>query len=410
MPSLSLITNAWGTIKQADLRPVRDQALRGIRIAIVGSLGSGRATLADQMHRDPDHSERATDTPIVIVTPEEANQVAEADLIILMIDSRAGSPSLQERELVRAWNNASKRVIIFINQFPETAEAVSVSPWASSDQGKRFGQRRVVWGSVLDRHVLADQFAPAVIELAPDHLLALGRYFPLFRLPVAHFLINDACFSNAAYSLSTGLAEMIPIMDIPLAMTDMIILTKNQLFLVYKLGLALGYSTEWRDYVTEFGGVLGTGFLWRQMARSLIGLIPVFGIIPKVAVAYAGTYAIGEAVLQWYQTGKHISSRQVQQFYHQALGRGKALARNLLERMPRPRLPKSSFPSLLRLPRPKRSKTSAGQESTALAAQALPAEATIAGLTCPQCGKISAPDAVFCQYCGKSLRQSTAGL
>ena len=158
-----------------------------------------------------------------------------------------------------------------------------------------------------------------MIDSLPDLLLGLGRFFPLFRIPIAHYLINDTCFSNAAYAMSTGLAEIVAVLDIPITIADSIILTKSQAFLVYKLGLALGYSTRWQDYIAEFGGVLGGGFVWRQIARSLVGLIPVWGIIPKTGIAYAGTYVVGNVVLQWYLTGKQVSGKQMQQLYAQAL-------------------------------------------------------------------------------------------
>jgi hypothetical protein len=87
----------------------------------------------------------------------------------------------------------------------------------------------------------------------------------------------------------------------------MIVLSKTQAFLAYKLGLTVGFSTNWHDYLREFGGVLGGGFLLRQLARSLVGLIPVWGILPKVAIAYAGTYVVGHTILQWYLTGRHLT-------------------------------------------------------------------------------------------------------
>jgi uncharacterized protein (DUF697 family) len=237
----------------------------------------------------------------------------------------------------------------------------------------------VVRGRVEDDHFLAERLSPTVLALFGDRLLPLARQFPLFRLAVAHKLINDSSFANAAYSLSTGLAEIVPVLDIPLNMTDMVVLTKNQAFLVYKLGLALGMSTEWQDYVAEFGSVLGGGFAWRQLARSLIGLIPAWGIAPKMAVAYAGTSVVGNVILQWYLTGRHITPQQMRTLYSQAFGRGKALAQNLIERLPRPRLPRWG----------RRKKPAA-----------LPAALTP---TCPACGRQNAADAVFCAYCGARL-------
>ncbi len=156
-------------------------------------------------------------------------------------------------------------------------------------------------------------------------------------------------------------------------MADMFILTKAQAFLVYKLGLMLGYSFEWQDYVKEFGGVLGGGFLWRQLARQLVGLIPAWGIVPKVAVSYSGTYVVGHVVLQWYLTGRHITRKQMQDLYIQAFARGKNLAETLIHHLPKPKSKKQP-------------------------AKALPTPKKIT--KCPRCGKRPAKGAQFCHNCG----------
>ena len=378
MSRFRYFTSIWDTIKEVDLSPLKQQALYGIRIAIVGSPGAGCSSLADRMRRDPGRPHLATDTPILILDLDTAEKASNADLIILMMDIRK-TDSSREQELVRDWYNSGKRVLVFINQSEEAEETspstpkTTVSPWASR------GRRRVLWGSPLDDQFLTNKLAPLMIEMLPDRLLSLGRYFPLFRVPIARYLINDTCLSNAAYALSTGLAETIPVLNFPLVVTDTVILTKNQAFLVYKLGLALGYSTRWQDYFVEFGSVLGSGLMWRQIAHTLVALIPVWGIVPKTTIAYAGTYVIGNIVLQWYLTGRHVSKKQIGQLYRQALGRGKDIARNLLRRTP--------GPHRLRLPRRK--------------SRSLPAPE--AKLTCQSCGKPNEADASFCQYCGKSL-------
>jgi uncharacterized protein (DUF697 family) len=373
---INSLTNFWTNVREADLRPLREQALRGVRLAIIGEPGSGRSTLAEQMRCDPNRPQLSSDAPVLVLDLDYAGQASSADLIILMLDSRKVDSS-REQEMVRAWYNAGKKVLVFINQFDVQQERMAVSPWASR------GRQRVVWGSPLDSRFLIEQYAQAMIDSLPDLLLGLGRYFPLFRIPIAHYLINETCFSNAAYALSTGLAEIVAVLDLPITIADSIILTKSQAFLVYKLGLAVGYSTRWQDYFAEFGGVLGGGFVWRQIARSLVGLIPVWGIIPKAAIAYAGTFVVGNVVLQWYLTGKQVSRKQMQQFYAQARERGKSLASNLLKRIPRPRWQ-------FQLPK---------RRTRLLTA---PSKAQV----CAKCGKTSAKDASFCQYCGTALGQT----
>jgi len=367
MPKISFLTDTWGNIKEVDLRPLREAALAGIRLALVGAPGSGRGTLADQMRRDPGRPTQQTNTPVLIVDLEAANQALGADLIILLADGRR--PDLgREKQLVHSFSNAGKRILVFINQFEEPGTMSVISPFSD------WGTKRLVWGSALDTKFLLEKFVPAVMELVPDHLMGLGRYFPLFRIPIARYLIDDTCVTNAAYSLSTGLAEIVAVLDFPIAVADTIILTKNQAFLAYKLGLALGYSTRWQDYVVEFGGVLGNGIFWRQVAQTLVGLVPVWGILPKTAISYAGTYVVGTVILQWYLTGRHLSRRQLGQVYAQALERGKSVARSLVGKFPHPRLPKRKQ-HLLAAPKVRQA--------------------------CMSCGQESAADASFCQYCGR---------
>ena len=235
---------------------------------------------------------------------------------------------------------------------------------------------QVLHGSVHDPVFMQRGFTPVILELLPERHLALGRQFSLFRVAIAQQLINESCFTNAVYSFSTGIAEVVPFFDIPLNITDSIVLTKAQAFLVYKLGLTLGFSTRWQDYLGEFGGVIGGGFVWRQLARMLIGLVPIWGIVPKVAIAYSGTFVVGHVVLQWYLTGRKITKQQMRALYTQALLNGKKIAQGLLSRLPRPRVGwrKKPLPPALN---PK---------------------------ICPFCMKPNAPDANFCQYCGQSFQ------
>jgi len=387
MPGLSSIANVWNNVKEVDLRPIRQEALQSVRIVIVGAPGSGRKTLARQMSIDPARPELRGNAPVLILDLDQNQAANDADLILLVMDSRRPDFA-RETELARSWAEAKKKVVVLINQFTPPAESTALGPWVN------WGQRRVIYGPVTDTHFLLKELSPVMIELLPEKLLALGRNFPLFRVPLANHQINETCFSNAAYSLSTGVAEVVPVLDIPLNVADMFVLTKAQAFLVYKLGLALGFSTDWQDYVNEFGGVLGSGFIFRQLARSLIGLIPAYGIIPKVAVAYSGTYVVGHVVLEWYLTGRHVTKSQMQKLYTQAFARGKNVARSLAERLRRKRLekPKEKKPRL-----GKRAKT----PQIPSEAQSLAEAAT---RTCPNCGRKSAQDAAFCQYCGYPLQ------
>jgi uncharacterized protein (DUF697 family) len=330
MAGLKDISSVWNNIKEIDLKPIRDTATYPLKITLAGAQGAGKHTLAEQMRTDPAREGIHTQSPLAIITIEADNLAPAANLTILLVDATRTEFEL-EQSLVKKWSEAGKNVLVFINKIDLVSGVIP----AAANQG--WQATEVIFGSANDSRSLQMEFIPAVLELLPQLHIALGRQFPLFRVMVAHQLINETCFSNAAYSFSTGLAEIVPVLDLPLNLTDLVVLTKSQAFLAYKLGLLVGFTTRWQDYVTEFGGVIGGGFVWRQAARSLIGLVPGWGIIPKVAVAYSGTYVVGHAILGWYLSGRHLSSKQMRELSIQAFTRGKEYARKLGEKLPKRR-------------------------------------------------------------------------
>ena len=167
------LMNTWNTIKEVDLRPLRQQALNGVRFAIVGAPGSGRSTLASQMRSDPAKPENESNTPVLVLDLENAPQAGAADMIILMIDSRPGDSS-QEQALAGLWANAGKRVLVFINEFEEPQGSASIVSWAD------WSRRRIVHGSALNDAFLISKFAPAIIELVAGPDLGAGTSFPAF--------------------------------------------------------------------------------------------------------------------------------------------------------------------------------------------------------------------------------------
>jgi uncharacterized protein (DUF697 family) len=379
MTNILALNNTWSTIKEVDLRPVREQALRGIRIAIVGAAQPACTALAAQLRRDPYHPKIEVQSPVLIADLESSQRAGEADLIILLIDARKADIEM-EKKLALDLSDQGKKVFVLVDYSAVAEGDQSIIP------AQEAHNRQVLHGSIQDTEFLQNKFAPAIIQLIPDQLVPLGREFPLFRVPIARFMINDTCFSNAAFSLSTGLAELVPVINLPFVIADSIVLTKNQLYLVYKLGLTLGLSTEWGDYVGEFGSVLGAGFFWRQVARSLVGLIPLWGIVPKVAISYSGTYVVGNVVLQWYLTGRHVTGEQMKQLYLRAYARGLEAADRLRRKAPGRK--KTSETPQLAAPKPKRPTRKAGRQ------------------TCPVCSRQSAADATFCQYCGHNFQGS----
>jgi uncharacterized protein (DUF697 family) len=100
--------------------------------------------------------------------------------------------------------------------------------------------------------------------------------------------------------------------------------------MAYKISLAFDLPSDWRQIMPKLTAVVGTGFLWRTIARQLVGLVPVIGIVPQVAVAYAGTYAIGQAIYRWCANNEKVSPQILKTLYFQALERGRETARSIV--------------------------------------------------------------------------------
>lgn len=372
MPAWRELGNIWTTFKQLDIRPIQEEAEKPLALAFVGAEGAGKSTLIAALRHDARSREKVL-TPTIEADLNASNQLGAADLIVLVLDATRSDFSAEAMRF-REWRDAGRNVVVFYNKMDTVRDGNVVG-----DSVTAWGSTRPAFGSALDPASLLTEFVPRVMEAVPEQHLSLARHYPIFRIAVAREMINDTSFANASYALGTGLAEVIPVLDIPFNVADIVVLTKNQALMVYKLGLALGLPLRWQEHVTQLGGVVGAGFVWRQVARQLIGLVPVWGIIPKVAVAYAGTYAVGQAVIYWYQTGHKVTGSNMRQLYADAMAHGRQVAQNLIERRPRP-----SLPALPGLP---------GRRAKNL---------------CSNCGKENPRDAKYCAFCGKTLGNNTA--
>ena len=329
--------NIWSILTEIDIREIAEEAQGPIVLAFVGAVGVGKSTLIAALRHGSRTREKVI-SPTIEADLDAAGRLGAADLVVLVLDATRGEFSAEE-ELFADWLKAARNVLAFYNKMDAVVDASTIKATMTV-----WGGARVALGSANDPDSLAAEFAPCVLDALPDQHIALARRYPLFRSAVASKVINDTSLANAAYSLGTALPEVVPVVNIPFAVADIGILTKNQAIMAYKIGLAYAASTRWQHHVAKLGGVIGAGFLWRMIARELVAFIPGgWGIVPKVAVAYAGTYLVGEVVVQWYQTGEKLSPRAMRELFAEALARGKKIAQDLLARVPQPSLRRSEF-------------------------------------------------------------------
>lgn len=337
MASLTDFGTIFKTLREIDLQAIADEAQQQTWVAIVGNETSGARDLATALYLaprplPPDDACYSMAGPL-LVNVENAQLTEHADIVIFVLGEHREATEL-ERVAFEKWLATGKKIVVIFNQEPTGNSLLPVREWIGA---------RVLEGQVTHREFLEKHFVPAVLQLLPERKLSLARNFPLFRIPVAFDLINEISFANATYSFTTGLAEIVPVLNIPFNVADMVILTKAQAFMVYRLGLIFGLSARWQDHLAAFGSTIGFGFVWRTIARQLVGLIPGLGVLPKTAIAYAGTWAIGRGALQWYETGAEVKRGDIDKFFREALGRGKTIAASVGDKAPKISAPKLPF-------------------------------------------------------------------
>ena len=188
-----------------------------------------------------------------------------------------------------------------------------------------------------------DQPGQLVYDVLKDHEdelgIALARSFAPFRTPFAKRVIQRISRENALFSLATALPDVIPsIFELPWAVTefasDTAVLTANQVRMAFLLAAASDRETGYREQKREIASVIGGAFGWRALARQLIGKIPFGGgLIPKAAIAYAGTKLVGVSLERYYRIGYTYTREERNQIYTQAFEHGKGVVSQILRRV-----------------------------------------------------------------------------
>lgn len=168
----------------------------------------------------------------------------------------------------------------------------------------------------------AERLRREIVMTDPDQAPAFGRWFPQFRAAAVHAIIDETAKANAKFALISSAPSVVPILgSFVSASTDMIVLTKNQVMMAYKLAAANGRDLhDHTGILRELAPVVGAGFVWRSVAREAVSFLPFMaGALPKVGIAFAGTYSTGKAVDYYYKFGKKPSGETLAEYARQAM-------------------------------------------------------------------------------------------
>lgn len=322
--SLGPLGAILNVLREVDVRPVRIAAETPFLIAFVSRDVPFAEHLAALMYR----GDRPTDTPThraAVGAPiSDAVRISRANVVVIV--TRDDAQADDEMRLKRGLEASGTAVLVcFVRErsaswSPTQNVALDHAIVLPLDDG------------TLDERAAIQRLTEAIRRLKVIDDLALARYLPAFREPVVRALIEDVAMANASYSLGSGLLQINPATGLPVAVADTVILTKNQAVMAYKIALAMGLPADFKHVMLQIAGVIGGGLIFRQVARSLVGWLPGLGIVPKVVVAFAGTFAIGEAVYRWSRSGERLTEDSLRVIYALAVKRGRALLSRLRRR------------------------------------------------------------------------------
>jgi uncharacterized protein (DUF697 family) len=167
-----------------------------------------------------------------------------------------------------------------------------------------------------------------------DIALALARQFPVFRGRVVERTIHAVASENALFAVATALPDVVPsLVELPWALgefaSDTVFLTGNQIRMAFLIAAACGKEVGFGGQKGAILSIAAGAFGWRALARELVGKIPLGGgLIPKGAIAYAGTYAVGKGLEFYYRGNAAFTREQRRAVYREALERGREVAQS----------------------------------------------------------------------------------
>ena len=142
---------------------------------------------------------------------------------------------------------------------------------------------------------LDDRMGRWIVAACREKRLAMSIALPFVRRPLA----NDAVQTTALQNAAIGLVPIIPGADLPL-------MTLNQAKMVLQIAAAYGQAMG-KERIKEMVAVVGGAFAFRTLARELLEFIPILGFLIRPGIGYAGTNAIGFAVIEYFEGGENLT-------------------------------------------------------------------------------------------------------
>lgn len=298
------------------------------RIVIVGPVNSGKSTLfnllkgryASPVSAVPGTTRQVVEEqlgPITLVDTPGFGEVngtdrahialkaaEEAELLVLLLDAAAGLRQ-SDADLYARLRATGRPVLVALNKMDLVAQDQEA---VLADARSRLGTA-VIPISAKTGYNVAAGLVSQMVASHPGLAVVIGRELPRYRRLVAKEVVRQAVALNAVLG-----TEPIPGLDLPL-------LLATQARMVLRLAAIYGEPMSAR-HARELMSTIASGLLLRQVARQAAKLVPGPGWLISGAVAGAGTWALGQAAMAYFESrasGKPLSTEQLRVLYRSLL-------------------------------------------------------------------------------------------
>jgi len=285
------------------------------KVAILGLANSGKSTLFNTLkgkYSSPVSEQAGTTTTLVrgvfgpfalIDTPGhlpdlQDQAVEESSVVIYLLDAAQGLRP-RDMDLIQRLRESEKPLVVALNKCDLLRESADE---AAARAAARLHLKDIVPISAQTGDNVAEELIPALIEVSPEAALVIGRELPEYRHSAAARIVR----SSTMVSLVAGL-EPIPLIDIP-------ILLSNQVHMLLRIAAVYGEPMS-SQHVRELLVTVGGGLALRYIAEEAAKVMPFGGDLVSGAIAAAGTWAMGQVAIEYFEHGKRLSGRQINDMF-----------------------------------------------------------------------------------------------
>jgi uncharacterized protein (DUF697 family) len=280
------ISQFWRITRELDIHSLRESFERPVSLRVLGS----DQAIADRVARLIEPDPEAGEVTAAVLGSQSREQ---ADAYVVAI---SGPLDADARRVLSDLSVGDAPLLVVQSEDAEGLLVLGIPD-----------ERIITLGAAEPDEEARDRLFRALVQAAPEVILSAGRRHPLLREPIAEHLIFDTSRVNAQFAALASLPATLPFFGgIVGDVADTIVLTKNQVLLLFKLAGLYGRDVQFGpELIIELLPVVGGAFFWRTTARALVGLLPpLLGLLPKTAVAYTGTFVVGHTARYYYRFGK----------------------------------------------------------------------------------------------------------